>query len=441
MKSAKSIRLAVLLIALAIGIYLLYQKHMRSNAAKEPSPEEEKAFAQGRDLSSLTAEAVPGHVQALADKDAGRRQKAAKALWQIGPKAKTATPALLVAAKDPAAEVREMAAKALGPVSAGTADAVPTLIEALKDPQAGVRVAAAASLADIWRADQGPAQGRTRERKDADEEAQEIRERTGRGPPRPATKTDDAEEREREREREQERERERARPDMVPRLNPQSEATARTAISPLTELLRDGDARVRAAAAAALGETGPLAKPAVDQLIQILERDAETEARLQACLALGNIGPDARAAVPVLIRAVLRDKAADAKDARGGRPSWKYHEGMGIRVNAASALGQIGSDAEKTVPALVEACLTDPEFEVRGASTWGLSRFRSAGPKLAEKALETLVKDPRNQQLPEFQKRVEQFRKRLAANSPKPGMSGRHVPPPAADKDKDQKSK
>src|SRR5262249_26868863 len=197
MKSAKSIRLAVLLIALVIGTYFLYQKHMRSDAAKETSPEAEKELAQGRDLSSLTPEAVPVHVQALADKDAGRRQKATRALWQIGPKAKAATPALLVAVKDPAAEVREMAAKALGPVSAGRADAVRTLIEALKDPQAGVRLAAAASLADIWRADQGPAQGRTRERRDAEEEAQEIRERTGRGPAPRVAKTDDAEERER----------------------------------------------------------------------------------------------------------------------------------------------------------------------------------------------------------------------------------------------------
>jgi HEAT repeat protein len=433
--SAKSIRLVVLVIVLAVGTYLLYLKYTRSNAADEPSPEQEKALAQGRDVSSLTPEAVPVHVKALADKDAAQRQKAARALWQIGPRAKAATPALLGAVKDPDAEVRALAAKALGPVSEGTADAVPSLVEALKDPQADVRREAAASLAEIWRADQRPAQGSSREKRDLAEEGKEIKERTGRGPALPATKKDDPDEREREQEREREREAG-GRTEAVSRLKPSSEPAARAAIPVLTEALRDEDAHVRAAAAEALSETGPLAKPAVPELIRILEKDADKDARLQACLALGNTGPDAKAGVPVLIRALLREKVTGLPSgrAKGGRPSDEYHELLGIRANAAAALGQIRSDPEKAVPALVEACLTDPESEVRGWSIWSLSQFPSTAPKLAEKTLETLAKDPRNQQLPEFQERVKQFRKTLATAS---GAAGRHAPP-ATDKAKEK---
>ena len=430
--SAKSIRLVVLVVILAIGSCLLYLKYTRSDAAKDTFPETEQVLAQGRDVSSLTPEAVPGHVQALAEKDAARRQGAARALWQIGPRAKAATPALVGAVKDSDAEVRALSAKALGSVSEGTADAVPTLVEALKDPQAGVRLAAAASLAQIWRADKRPAQANTRERRDFAEEAKEIRERTGRGPELPVTKKDDPEEREREQERERERE-ERAHKEVVTGLKPQSEPAARAAIPALTETLRDGDAHVRAAAAEALSEAGPLAKPAVGDLIRIVEKDADKDARLQACLALGNTGPDARAAVPVLIQALLPDKVAEVPG--DGRPSRQYHDVLGIRVNAAAALGQIGADAEKAVPALVEACLTDPESEVRGWSTWSLSHFRSTAPKLAEKTLETLAKDPRNQQLPDFQERVKQFRKMLATAS---AAGGRHAPPPATDKAKEK---
>src|SRR5262249_41644436 len=133
MWSAKTIRLVVLLIVLAVGSLALYGKYHRDDDAEEISAEQEKWFAEARDLSALTPKAVPDHVKALADKDVAVRQKAAWALWQIGAYAKTATSALLLAVKDPDPEVRAMAAKALGTVSEGTPDAVPTLVEALED--------------------------------------------------------------------------------------------------------------------------------------------------------------------------------------------------------------------------------------------------------------------------------------------------------------------
>src|SRR5262249_53670821 len=76
---------------------------------------------------------------------------------------------------------------------------------------------------------------------------------------------------------------------IVQSLKPDSVATAKAAIPPLTKALRDSDTHVRIAAASALGETGPLAKQAVSDLSDILRKDPDDDARLQACLTLGNI--------------------------------------------------------------------------------------------------------------------------------------------------------
>src|SRR5215471_17392408 len=139
MNSRKLIRLAILIILLGVGVYLYYHQSIIHRILPQRAEEKELAtrLAQSDDLSFLTPQSVPDHIKALSDKDAAARQKAAKALWQIGPYAKAATPALLAALKDSAPEVREMAARALGPVSEGTPDAVPALADALKDPQAG----------------------------------------------------------------------------------------------------------------------------------------------------------------------------------------------------------------------------------------------------------------------------------------------------------------
>jgi HEAT repeat protein len=323
----------------------------------------------------------------LADKDVAVRRQAAKALFQIGRHAKASTPALLTAVKDADGEVRAMAAQALGRVAQGTADAVPTLVEALGDQQANVRAAAAVSLSEIWLSDKAAPAPRS----DRAEERAEKHQQNA-GPPLPPRlgKTPESEEA-------KEREREAGTAvDLTPRLPPRSEPAAKAAVPELTKALRDDDAPVRAAAAAALGETGPLAQTAVGALSQILQKDADNNARVQACLALGNIGSGAKAAVPALAQSLLHDKS------------------LGVRVNAAGSLGQIARDPEKAVPALVEAYLTDPEPEVRAWSSISLGRYKSAAPKLAQNTLETLVKDPRKQQLPEFQSRVDDFRKLLA---------------------------
>jgi HEAT repeat protein len=384
MKSSKAIRLGALLVVLAVCFSLLFfHKRFLSNEIAAFSAEEPKRNADPLDLHSFTPEAVPDHIKELSDSNPEVRQKAANALWHIGPRAAAATPDLIRVVKDPSPEVRQMAAKALGAVSEAIPDAVPTLTEALRDPQTEVRLAAATSLAEIWLADKRPARQRERE-----DRGQDVRERTGRKPPPSAEpKKDENEERE--------HEQDAATGPPVAQLKPQFQPGAKAAVPVLTSLLRENEATLRAAAAKALGETGPLAEPAVGELTKVLDKDPDDDARLRACIALGNIGPGARAAVPVMISSLLHDKF------------------LGVRVNTAGALGQIHADAENVIPALVEACLTDSEPEVKIWSLNAINCYPMSVRPIIQKAIEVVAKDPRYQHVPEVQKRVQDFRDTL----------------------------
>ena len=61
----------------------------------------------------------------LKDKDEGVRQAAAQAFWYIGPKAKTAIPALTTLLKDKDDGVRGDAAEALGDIGPVAKTAIP----------------------------------------------------------------------------------------------------------------------------------------------------------------------------------------------------------------------------------------------------------------------------------------------------------------------------
>jgi HEAT repeat protein len=376
--------LGVLMVFLGAGGYWWYEKYPGADTLAGIPKEKQEWLSASLDLKAFTPEAVPDHIKVLSDKtsDAASKEKAAKGLWEIGPRAKKAALALLSTVKDPVPEVREMAAKAVGTVCEGMPEAVPTLVDALGDQTAGVRGAAAVSLSELWAADKRP-KFESWQRKEREDEGE--RERRG------ARKDADEEERREERQ---------GRPLKAPvstvrALSPQAAAAAKPAIPALTKALRDSDVHVRASAASALGEAGALAQPAVGELGQILQKDADDDARLQACLALGNIGPGAEPAVPILIHALLEDKA------------------FGVRLNTASSLGQIGRDGDKVVPALVEAYLKDPEPEVRTWCIMSMTRFNPAAPKLAQKTVESLAKDARYRDSPEFQGRLADFRKML----------------------------
>jgi HEAT repeat protein len=379
-------------ILLLLGVGLIYW-FVRSNRAPDSLP--------GLDTSAVTGAAIPRHVTELKNEDAAVRQKAAWSLWQTGPAAREATPALAEAVGDPDPEVRAMAAKALGQVSAGTPDAVPTLTRAVQDKDPGVRAAASKSLAEIWKADTGARRPPRRQHDEEDEE----REKRGRG-----RKTSPRAEKDREEEEAPARDKDKGRDKPaqagpILHLSPQAEPLARIAVPVLKEALWDSNASVRAAAAEALAETGPLAEVAVAELIHVLQQDPDADARLQAAIALGNTGPGAKAAVPVLVKTLRKEE-------------------FPVRVNSATALAKIRTDPELAVPALVEAYLKD-KADVVVWSTIALDRYGSDAARIGLPLIQQAIKDPKNQQDKELQERattaLENFQRKLKeAKAPAP---------------------
>jgi HEAT repeat protein len=364
-----------LVIVLSVLLVLSISSFRRLETAPSQLP--------GADLSYLLPSAVPGHVEALKSQDATARKKAATILWQIGPEAKAATPTLLQTAKDPEREVRVAAVKALGQTAQGTQDAIPVLIESLKDEDAEVRAATANSLAETWR----------------------YMVPTGRsGGERQPTRTMPSDAR---------RDRGNPTPDLSPaKLPPAYLALAQKAVPLLTMALQDPDSRVRARAAEALAQTGPLAEPAVPDLVKLLKNDDDSNVRLQATLALQNIGPGAKAAVPVLVEK-LRSEKTD-----------------GVRVNTAAALGMIRANPETVVPALVETFLKDKHPDARKCAMQSIGQF---GPeaKLALPLLQQAAKDSQSQkteatlqsinQLVSFLQKQVQRSEKGSPEEPKPG--------------------
>jgi HEAT repeat protein len=107
---------------------------------------------------------------------------------------------------------------------------------------------------------------------------------------------------------------------------------ARDALPALVRALADEDAKVREAAAHAVGQMGP---DALQSLVEMLGH-ADKYVRRIAVWALGRLGPLARPALPDLC-AALRDP--DPRSASG----------------AAQALGNLGADGPDAIPALAEA--------------------------------------------------------------------------------------
>ena len=142
-------------------------------------------------------------------------------------------------------------------------------------------------------------------------------------------------------------------------------AIGASAVPALISALKDERENVRASAAYALGEMGPVAAEAVDGLVGLLT-DASEEVRRHATSALGMIKVPVSKTVPALVR-VLEDR--DDTD---------------LAFFAAQALTRIGPDATEAVPALREALLSESAY-VRGFSSEALSRIGTA------EALQALV--------------------------------------------------
>ena len=142
-------------------------------------------------------------------------------------------------------------------------------------------------------------------------------------------------------------------------------AIGASAVPALITALENERENVRASAAYALGEMGPIAAEAVDGLIALLTDESE-EVRRHAISALGMIKVPVAKTVPALMR-ILEDR-----------------EDTDLAFFAAQALTRIGPDATEAVPALREALLSESAY-VRGFSSEALSRIGTA------EALQALV--------------------------------------------------
>jgi len=129
--------------------------------------------------------------------------------------------------------------------------------------------------------------------------------------------------------------------------------------------------KVRPYAVYMLGQIGAASKPAVAELVKLLD-DKNADVRHETAIALAKIGPNAKEAVPALTKAL--------EECDGG-PSC---------FGAAFALGRIGDP--EAVPALVKA-LESKDETLTAISAWALVQIQPKDAKTAEKALPVLIRE------------------------------------------------
>lgn len=227
----------------------------------------------------------------------------------------------------------------------------------------------------------------------------------------------------------------------------------------LRRYLQDPQVNVKYRAAQALGRLGPEAKDSILELVAALKDSSAWEVRQAAAISLGQVALDEKkgpsfgtlqalygalsdSAQQVRIGAIQSltflgvphdDKIASSliqalqpvafKDPEPIVQIWAHmaimsifkkfpkenldyiakmlkHDEIGVRCQAALALGTVGRDAKSTIPQLLEA-LSDKEPSVVGWSVWALGRMeRSAGGALPR--LERIAADTRSS--PELQR-------------------------------------
>ncbi len=344
-------------------------------------------------LAEMGDAAVPALIDASKTKEG--RYWACLALGEIGPAAKDAVPALkeLVSAEEP--EIRLQAIIALGQIGPDAAPAAESVTKALSEEQTGVRYAAAFALGKMQAKDAVKELAKTSESKDsflrmlgawAIAKIQPDDKEAARRAVEQIVELLKSKE---------------------PRLR-QGAAVALTELHApaeivgpaLEEMMQDSDEAVRACAIKAVGsmgakavpgatkalknpklreaavqvltETGPLAEPAVPDLIALLS-DPDAELRGNVQLALAGVGPKAVSAVPALVRSLTTDKQV-------GR----------VKYTACVALGRIGPGAVAAIPSL-EKGLKSEDPVLRLACVWAMFRIKPSDKQVATTAIPLLI--------------------------------------------------
>ncbi len=252
------------------------------------------------DIGEAAAEAAPALVVALSDDNDRVRAKAVEALGKIGEAAaEVAVPRLVRALKDPDNWVSALAAEALGEMGAGADEAVPALVRSLRHQNPQVRANTAEALAKLGPAARAAVAALERAVGDEDGGV-----RIG------AVRALGA----------------------IGRPTPESNRVVRTALA-------DPDPQARAAAAEAFGAWGEADEPTRADLLALLD-DANDEVKARTARVL----PKLAGATPEVVAGLSKRLSEDDSD-------W-------VRVEAARALGQLGTAAASAGAALLRAAQT-----------------------------------------------------------------------------------
>lgn len=188
-------------------------------------------------------------IQALQDKDAMVRLRAARSLGELGVKAEPALDALKKALEDEDEDVRLVAKRAIERIQLQGNPELTTLIVNLKDPDALVRLRAAKALGDLGGAAAPALTALEQALADADEDVRRVVRHA------------------------------------IDKIN----AAGSPQVSRLIEQLRDKDPLVRLGAAKQLGDLGAEARPALDALKAAQQEDADEVVRMVAKNAIAKL--------------------------------------------------------------------------------------------------------------------------------------------------------
>jgi HEAT repeat protein len=155
------------------------------------------------------------------------------------------------------------------------------------------------------------------------------------------------------------------------------------AVPRLTDALRNEKfAKLRGEVAYILGQIGPEAAPATEELAKLLT-DADSKVSSEAAMALARIGAPAAAAVPALTKTIEKAIAgAGDKDVDTQEDT--------TSCAAAYALGRIGPAAVSAAPNLLKA-VASRDAALSLASAWALAQIEPASAEAAAKTVPVLV--------------------------------------------------
>ncbi|MCG3179450.1 MAG: hypothetical protein BIFFINMI_01785 [Phycisphaerae bacterium] len=313
-------------------------------------------------VAAACVQAASGDLAALAAKAKSGDIEAIQALGKLGPDAEEAVPALYVALREGKPEARAQAALALGKIGNSAVECMPQMTRALADTDAAVREAAATGLGD-WGNKAARAGGALVDAMH-DDPVPAVRLAAIRSLGAIFAK----------------------RGDVTPRMQQAAmcdpdpgvcDAAGEALALMRAELPRDlGRAMAKLAVAKDLltglldlGEFGPLAKPAIPNVLAAL-KDPDEWTRNAAVSCIGKMGPTARECIPQLIEA-MNDRSEH------------------VRRSAAEALAVMGPLAKGAIPALIKAATSDKPL-VQGEAARCLGKIAGPQPE-AVAALMTAV--------------------------------------------------